>query len=331
MTYDNLFIAVLTVLLACNIRGYLGLGWNYDGSDGELGPTDWKYNYSACGLNAQSPINIVTSSAVPISSSLTFSGYDKNSSSNFKVTNNGHSIQINVNAGSTISVRSSQLNGTYVLEQFHFHWGDANGVGSEHSMNGAFYPLEIHFVHYNSDKYSNVSQAASANDSSALLVIGVLATIANSNQVPSATIDSLVKLYDEVHYGTNQTVMSPFPLQNLLPCVNSAVYTYSGSLTTPGCAEVVNWNVFGQPIYISNTQLTKFRELVGSDPNEELNHNFRPTQPLNGRTVSYYNVPTATVCQSPPPGGANGAASVHFRPLFIATLLTITKVVVADL
>jgi carbonic anhydrase len=52
------------------------------------------------------------------------------------------SVQVTVN-DPTITLTKSGLNGTYVLEQFHFHWGNANNNGSEHSVNGVFYPLEV--------------------------------------------------------------------------------------------------------------------------------------------------------------------------------------------
>jgi len=51
-------------------------------------------------------------------------------------------VQVNVNV-KTISVSCSRLNGTYVLEQFHFHWGVNNINGSEHSVDGMFYPFEV--------------------------------------------------------------------------------------------------------------------------------------------------------------------------------------------
>lgn len=336
MTFTQFSIVVTTVLLICNVGGLLGLGWNYDGSDGELGPGDWQYNYSACAGNQQSPIDIVTSSASGISVTLTFTGYNSISNSNFTVTNNGHTIQVTVN-DPTITLTKSGLNGTYVLEQFHFHWGNANNNGSEHSVNGVFYPLEIHFVHYNRDKYGNVSHAAAANDSSALLVIGVFATVSsNSSQVPSSAVDTLEQVYNQVSYGANKTVIQPFALQSLLPCTSSTVYTYSGSLTTPPCAQVVNWNVFSQPIYVNLEQLTKFRELHGNSLSEELNHNFRPVQLLNGRTINSYTVPSAMACPISTAStaaptttvhGVNIAGSVHSRVPNAVSLVTIVTVV----
>jgi len=42
-----------------------------------------------------------------------------------------------------ITVTGGQLPGTYVLLGFHFHWGDIDSVGSEHTIDGKAYPLEV--------------------------------------------------------------------------------------------------------------------------------------------------------------------------------------------
>ena len=62
---------------------------------------------------------------------------------------------------------------------------------------------------------------------------------------------------------------------------------YTGSLTTPGCAEIVYWINFLKPLTISKNQLKLFRGLK-NDENANLFNNFRPTQPLNNRKVITY-------------------------------------------
>ena len=54
--------------------------------------------------------------------------------------NNGHTIQVNMGESSTFSVGSG---GNFRLVQFHFH------RPSEHTVNGASFPMEVHFVHAN--------------------------------------------------------------------------------------------------------------------------------------------------------------------------------------
>ena len=63
--------------------------------------------------------------------------------------------------------------------------------------------------------------------------------------------------------------------------------TYPGSLTTPGCAEVVHWINFLTPLNISSSQLEAFR-MIDDSKDMSIVDNFRPPQPLNGRTVKFY-------------------------------------------
>ena len=35
------------------------------------------------------------------------------------------------------------LPGTFIAEQFHFHWGAVDARGSEHSLNGQHFPMEV--------------------------------------------------------------------------------------------------------------------------------------------------------------------------------------------
>ena len=63
--------------------------------------------------------------------------------------------------------------------------------------------------------------------------------------------------------------------------------TYDGSLTTPGCNEVVHWINFLTPLNISASQLAMFRTL--DDPHgKDIVDNFRRPQPHNGRNVKFF-------------------------------------------
>ena len=63
--------------------------------------------------------------------------------------------------------------------------------------------------------------------------------------------------------------------------------TYEGSLTTPPCAESVEWINFLTPLKISRAQLQQFRMLDDDNMNDIVD-NFRPPQPLNGRKVRFW-------------------------------------------
>merc|ERR1711892_773980 len=78
-----------------------------------------------------------------------------------------------------------------------------------------------------------------------------------------------------------------FKLSNILaPILQSSYFSYKGSLTTPSCNEVVRWLVIEDTIVVSRHQLKLFRALWDESGNNLVN-NFRPIQPLNGRTIYY--------------------------------------------
>ena len=55
-----------------------------------------------------------------------------------------HVVQCNVKSGiKSIGISGSSLPNDYYLEQFHFHWGTKNSIGSEHTVNGHAYPMEV--------------------------------------------------------------------------------------------------------------------------------------------------------------------------------------------
>lgn len=50
------------------------------------------------------------------------------------------------------------LDNEYEIEGLHFHWGDKNNRGSEHTLNDMRLPLEMHIIHRNK-KYRNLAEA----------------------------------------------------------------------------------------------------------------------------------------------------------------------------
>jgi carbonic anhydrase len=252
------------------------------------GPDHWGEFFPSCGGQAQSPINIITSEAVGFSpNDFVFTNYDR--VAEYTLKNSGHSSQVVTNV-KDITVTGGGLVGTYVLEQFHFHWGKNSLTGSEHLLNNASLPLEIHFVHYNSDLYNDVASAAASGDPQGLAVLGLFATA----DLVGTLVDELGLIADNlvnVPYKGNTTTLPAFSIQNILS--NTALgdfFRYSGSLTTPGCNEIVTWTVFRRPVRIASTKLGLFRQSRSNaidEPEEILSYNYRPTQALNGRVVNW--------------------------------------------
>lgn len=117
--------------------------------------------------------------------------------------NNGHTVQVEYDAGSSITYNET----TYNLAQFHFHHP------SEHTVNGEPAAMEIHFVH----------KDAAGN----LAVVGVLLVEGEEDNEAYAPIFEHLPAEK-----SDPEAMGEINAADLLP-ENAAFYTYSGSLTTP--------------------------------------------------------------------------------------------------
>lgn len=66
-------------------------------------------------------------------------------------------------------VTAGPLDGKYVFSQLHFHWGSTDTEGSEHTVDGQHYPLEMHVVHFKSS-YLTQEHALTEKDGICVLV-----------------------------------------------------------------------------------------------------------------------------------------------------------------
>ena len=257
-----LFTLVLfSILVACKDRSKSGpehstarpAHWGYEGKDG---PEYWpKLNpaYAACGQGkSQSPINITQTAAGDAkawklnykSTSLKIAHHEHVTD----IVDNGHTIQVSVDGGSTLTTDRS----VYSLKQFHFH------TPSEHTIDGSHFPMEMHFVHQSADgKFAVVAaliQEGSENENLAKIIAHLPKAKGDSAHLPEVKLDLVFHLP-----------------------ATTASYTYMGSLTTPPCTEEVEWLVFRDPIPASKAQIEAFAS--------RLSPSNRPTQPLNGRII----------------------------------------------
>ncbi len=220
------------------------LNWGYIGVNGAENWGQLSPNFKACQFGEQqSPINL--------KSSVTASGLDEISinyrRAPLRIINNGHTIQVNHESGSTIT-----LNGkTFELLQFHFHHP------SEHELNSNSYPMEVHLVH----------QGANGE----LAVLGIFMERGSSRNNTLESIWSALPENEGPEQIRPEILIDP---SSLLP-TQKAYFRYNGSLTTPPCSEIVNWVVYKEPIQVSDAQIEKFASVVGM--------NARPIQSINRR------------------------------------------------
>ena len=217
--------------------------WGYEGAHGpeHWGSLDPGFGVCSDGCE-QSPIDLTGAEAEVLSEI----GFDY-APSPISILNNGHSIQVNYAPGSGIA-----LDGTrYELAQFHFHHR------SEHTVDGADFPLELHLVHTSAD--------------GALAVVGVFLAEGGAN-------DALAPVFGQMPEESGRAVMvaGTVDAAALLP-ERRTTWRYPGSLTTPPCSEGVSWLMMTEPVTASRGQIEAFSALFPVSN--------RPVQPLNGRRL----------------------------------------------
>lgn len=294
--------------------------WSYDGSDGPA-PAQWHTasGYHRCNDTVQSPVDIQTKD-VTYDASLTpivmDDYYNQAHNMTMVYVNNKHSAKVELTGD--FLIHGGGLPYQYKAKQFHFHWGSVNTKGSEHTVDGKSYPMELHIVHHNTN-WTSIAEAA--DKPFGLAVLGFFFEIVDK---ANADYHWLTDYRDNIKYGGQQINLPAFDLHKLLPQDFEHYYRYEGSLTTPPCYESATWTVFQETIKISQAQLDSFRGLFftenGTNPGRQMVDNYRPVQPLHGRKVTTSTAPATT------PTGPVGSASVaRISIIAIGTLTIMVK------
>ncbi|XP_019222781.1 carbonic anhydrase 4-like [Oreochromis niloticus] len=229
---------------------------------------------------SQSPVNIVTRKVLP-DERLTpfhFTGYKETFYGS--LINTGHSVQLNL--PSSIQIKGGNLDDEYKAIQFHLHWGKDGGRGSEHTIDGEKFPMEMHIVHIK-EEYDSLAEAS--KDSTGVAVLGFFF---QESESANEKYDHLISALKYISQPKTNVTLLGVSLDMFIPSeINRTKYfRYKGSLTTPDCAEAVVWTLFESTIPLSRNQLAAFSQLQFYDGQKMVN-NYRPVQPLNGRQVYY--------------------------------------------
>lgn len=238
------FILCCSILWPFSFSAQESPHWSYEG-DG--GPANWSKldpaNAICAAGKTQSPIDIKGAQI----SALPALKFDYKSAP-LDIIDNGHTIQVNYAAGSTLSVGGK----TYTLKQFHFHHP------SEEHVNGRAYDMVAHLVHADADGN--------------LAVVAVLFKTGQANSLVEQVWKNIPAQKEKAVDVPGSTLNA----RDLLPS-DLGYYTFAGSLTTPPCSEGVTWFVLRSTTSISPAQLASFAKLYPD--------NARPIQPANGRKI----------------------------------------------
>ena len=218
--------------------------WTYQAPNGPAQWGDLDAAYATCKTGArQSPIDIkdaVKAELAPIRFDYKLSP--------LRIVNNGYTVQINYEPGSSITVNGA----VYNLVQFHFHHP------SENEIDGQRFDMELHLVHKNAEGR-----------------VAVVAVMLKKGAESAPIRDLWTYLPKEIGKEAEHKKVR-LNAEDFLPNERN-YYKFSGSITIPPCTEGVDWYVMRQPVEVSPSQIAAFAKLFPD--------NARPLEPTNGRPI----------------------------------------------
>lgn len=284
--------------------------------------TDWPDLYHDCGLDAQSPINIITADAEESTANELHARFNSfGVGKNVKVLNKGQAVEVTWDeavdtsvllpvVGDMVAAAVDPLDPKHegILDlsngasfsfanveplQFHMH------ISSENAIDGILFPLEVHLV-------TRVSHPI-CGEGGCIVVFATLFKISESvNFFLEPFIEAAPEKAGEDH-AVKMVEGFDIVLDELFPS-NMSFYTWKGSFTTPPCTEGVTWLLFDNIGEISQGQLAQLQSKMAAVREtcmEEAGFNVlrmkecmyigdvknnRPVQHLNSRRVEHVDV-----------------------------------------
>lgn len=199
-------------------------------------------NYEACQSGKkQSPIDLSRSKSQDFNKKIDIKYKDEYA----EIINDGHTIKEHFKTNNYISIDKKN----FFLQQLHFH------SHSEHSLDGIYYPLEIHLVHRSKDNE--------------IAVLGIFVEITSLKKNEFGFFK---------HINSGKSLIKLSKIQNL----NGEHFYYEGSLTTPPCSESVQWIILDKHVQIERSQLEPYKK--------HYRNNYRPVNQIKDHVLYHSNI-----------------------------------------
>lgn len=154
-------------------------------------------------------------------------------------------------------------------------------AGSEHTIDGERFDLEMHTVHFPSGDAGNGFIASA---------MGLIFSVDNYDRsVTDDQISIIDNFFDSMRWDEANPVVSMVSYGTLMEMANfNKRWVYKGSVTTPPCATNVYWNVLSTIYPIKQKYVDLFKQRLDSGtPGLSALGNYRLAQPINGQDVIY--------------------------------------------
>lgn len=246
-------LRAVTLLLLIGVAHAASGSYNYDDPD-----NDWQ---GECATGSkQSPIDVITPSENE-AGLWSEKAYSLTMDDGVKATfvEKSHTVFYDISGNGNHYVLDPTSEKVCQIHQLHFHWGADSTMGSEHHLDGKTYASELHLV----------TQRQGINSTEYVVFNRFL----EEGHADNAELEKMIFEQD----------VDNMDLSALYPSSIGSILTYPGSLTTPGCNEIVTWVIISEPLEISTRQAELLRDWEYNGT--KIGNTHRPVQPLNGRTI----------------------------------------------
>uniref|UniRef100_A0A671NM75 Carbonic anhydrase-related protein 10-like n=2 Tax=Sinocyclocheilus anshuiensis TaxID=1608454 RepID=A0A671NM75_9TELE len=198
--------------------------------------------------------------------------------------NTGRHVSLRLDKEHLVNISGGPMTYSHRLEEIRLHFGNEDGQGSEHLLNGQAFSGEVQLIHYNHELYTNYTEAAKSPNG--LVVVSIFMKISEtSNSFLNRMLnrDTITR----ITYKNDAYLLSGLNIEEVYPETASFI-TYEGSMTIPPCYETATWILMNKPIYVTKMQMHSMRLLSQNQPSQiflSMSDNVRPVQPLNNRCI----------------------------------------------
>jgi len=280
---DCLPIVVHLILLSVAIASGVEIpSWSYEDV------STWPSRWPECGRKYQDPVNIPFETTRSCFRSLHWLNLDW-PQRGVLFTNTYRTLHIELDRSYPILFAGGPLasNKWYYGTQLSFSFGSNNSVGSDRTIRGRSFPVEVKL-------YASVDRDAVLTGFVNSPSVAVLSWMVEVSPRDNPAWTPLLSNLRNIQQGGTQTFGSLGPLRSLLPTHEEwqhSYFTYQGSLSTPPCKTDVTRIVYTTPIQLSSSQIEAFRQLNNEHGLPISNQNYkRPMSPRDNRVFyrSFY-------------------------------------------